>query len=282
MNTPGDACHDGFRPGRVWSLWDMISAQLTGLAPLIYQLSMYDLLSERHDGQGNQPINEREHNQATGWLRIASEFANDFELKSVHDRIDIFRRKLEKPLTWNDLGVECRVLRETIEMGLKGQLIYRYPNEWAVVLWRWQDDWKAVIEKFPSAKEDIRAAVDCWALGHGTAGVFHLMRVLEYGLTVLAADLGKDVGVQNWQNVIDQIESEIRNLGKTLPRGIEKSDRLLFLSQAAKELVYFKDGWRNYVSHNRGTYDQYQARSAMEHVRSFMTVLASRLSEASP
>lgn len=106
------------------------------------------------------------------------------------------------------------------------------------------------------------------------------MRVLEHGLRALAADVGKTFSVQNWQNIIDQIESEIRQMGKTLPAGPEKSDRLQFLSEAAKEFVYFKDGWRNYVSHNRAVYDEHLARSALEHVRSFMTVLAGRLAEA--
>jgi hypothetical protein len=105
------------------------------------------------------------------------------------------------------------------------------------------------------------------------------MRVLEHGLRALAKDVGKSFDVQNWQNIIDQIESEIRNIGKSLPSGMAKNERLQFLSEAAKEFAYFKDGWRNYVSHNRGTYDEHQARSVMEHVRSFMTTLSSRLSE---
>jgi hypothetical protein len=107
------------------------------------------------------------------------------------------------------------------------------------------------------------------------------MRILEYGLAALADDVGCTVAVGTWQNIIDQIESAIKPLGKTLPRGQEKNERLQFLSEAAKEMVYFKDGWRNYVSHNRATYDEHQARSVMEHVRAFMTALSRRLFEVS-
>jgi hypothetical protein len=117
-------------------------------------------------------------------------------------------------------------------------------------------------------------------MGHSTASVFHFMRVLEHGLRSMAANVGVDFGVQNWQTVIDQIESSIRTMAKKLPAGSQKSDRLQFLSEAAKEFSYFKDGWRNYVSHARGTYDVHQARSVMEHVRSFMTTLAAHLQES--
>ena len=92
------------------------------------------------------------------------------------------------------------------------------------------------------------------------------MRVLEHGLRALAKDVGKEFDVQNWQNVIDQIKSEIRALGKTLPSGKAKNERLQFYLRRPREFAYFKDGWRNYVSHNRGTYDEHQARSVMEHV----------------
>lgn len=260
----------------------MINGNLSGLAPLIYQLALYQLLDDRGDGESNRPLPEKTKEQVAGWLKIASIVTSDFEIKAADDRISIIQKFLAKGMTWGQLSIESRVLQETITAGLKNQLIYRYPTEQASVLMRWQKDWKTVRAKFPSTEPDIRGAVDCWALGHGTAAVFHSMRILEYGIAALAKNVGRDPGMQNWQNLIDQIESEIRSLGKTLPAGIEKSERLRFLSEAAKEMVYFKDGWRNYVSHNRATYDQYQARSVIEHTRSFMMALSEKLGEPGP
>ena len=52
-----------------------------------------------------------------------------------------------------------------------------------------------------------------------------------------------------------------------------------FLSEAAKEFYWFKDGRRNYVSHNRAAYDEHQANGALEHVKAFMNLLSSRLAE---
>lgn len=68
-------------------------------------------------------------------------------------------------------------------------------------------------------------------------------------------------------------------MGKTLPSGQARNDRLQFLSSAAKEFVFFKDGWRNYVAHNKAIYDEHQARSTLEHVKAFMTTLSLRLAE---
>jgi hypothetical protein len=58
---------------------------------------------------------------------------------------------------------------------------------------------------------------------------------------------------------------------ENLPKGPARNERLQFLSEAAIEMRYFKDGWRNYVSHGRGAYDEHNARGIIEHVRAFMT-----------
>jgi len=85
--------------------------------------------------------------------------------------------------------------------------------------------------------------------------------------------------LQQWNTIIEQIEAKIAELRKSLPRGPEKNERMQFLSEAAKEFFYFKDGWRNHVSHNRGTYDEHQAASVLEHTRSLMNHVATPLSE---
>lgn len=282
---PALACRDGRLPYGLMSLAEMVNCSLIGLSSLCSQLSFYETLFGDHHHRLDP--NERQRvvpatvsEQIKGWLKIASAVAKDYELKAVRDRINIIREKMAKrPMTYAELEIEVRVLRETISSGMEGHLIYRYPNSKSEVLVSWKSDWAAVTAAFPSSQPDILATVDLWALGHATASVFHSMRILEHGLRSLAADVGLTFDIQNWQNIIEQIEARIRELGKMLPRGIEKNDRLQFLSEAAKEFVYFKDGWRNYVSHNRITYDEYQARSVMEHVKMFMSKLSAVLSE---
>jgi hypothetical protein len=224
-------------------------------------------------------INDDDITSVKSWLKTAANVADDFKMKPVHDRIGIINRRLTFGLTQHELSEEYRVLRETIVFSLKGNLIYRYPDEKAEVLRRWTTDWQAALKAFPSAGADVKASVDLWAMHHSTASVFHLMRVLEHGLRALARHLGKTFEVQTWQVIIDQIESEIKALGKSLPSGPQKSARLKFLSEVAKEFSFFKDGWRNHVMHNRATYHDEQARSVMDHVRSFMNRLSSELSE---
>jgi hypothetical protein len=134
-----------------------------------------------------------------------------------------------------------------------------------------------VAQRFSEANYDIEAGTRCLALDEWTASVFHMMRVLEKGLHWLATKIGvsmtPEIDLINWKNIIDQIEKQIRDLEKE-PKSRAKSKKMQFYCQAATNFFYFKDAWRNHVSHSRTTYDERQAKEVWNHVRSFMQRLA--------
>ena len=135
----------------------------------------------------------------------------------------------------------------------------------------------AVADAFPDADFDVAAAARCPALDEWTACVFHSMRVLEHGLRhvagVLNVPMAATIEYENWGNIIDQIEKAIRSIEQQ-PRGAEKSARSQFYSEAASQFRYFKNAWRNHVSHARAKYDEREAREVWTHVRQFMQQLA--------
>jgi hypothetical protein len=215
-------------PHGLMSLSEMVNFHLSSVCRLFAQL-MLEVVTlrtaiEQTPDLARNKISESEEKRSRGWLQVATHAADQGEWKAVHDRIEIFHRKLDRGITHQDHLAELRVLKETIDKGLDGQLVYRYPAAKKQIIFNWKTDWAAALKKFPSASQDIVAAVDLWALGHSTASVFHFMRVLEHGLRALAADVGKAFDVQNWQNIIDQIESEIRYLRKTMAAGQAKSN----------------------------------------------------------
>jgi hypothetical protein len=180
---------------------------------------------------------------------------------------------------WSDLKLKAVALRDAINNELKEYNYYQYPKNKGKKFLSWKTEWKVSIQAFPSIEIDAYSATDCYALEHNTASVFHCMRILERGLAAMADDFGLVFDLQQWNTIIEQIESKTTEIRKTLPRGSGKNERMQFLSEAAKEFFYFKDGWRNYVSHNRGRYDEHQAAGILEHARTFMDHLATQLSE---
>lgn len=141
-----------------------------------------------------------------------------------------------------------------------------------------------VRDAFPDAIYDMMEAGNCLAIRCDTAAVFHLMRVAEFGLRALARDrriqlpkkLPLDLGT--WEDILKRLEGAedaIRNYPKTLAREAQYD----FYHGAMMEFKRFKNKFRNVVMHNRYMYDHDEAKSAFNHVKDFMRILAAAISE---
>jgi hypothetical protein len=137
----------------------------------------------------------------------------------------------------------------------------------------------SVSDSFPSAIIDIREAGNCLAVGLNTACVFHLMRVLESGLKVLAVEFKLPCTTEAWGRVIGKIEDAITELQKPRNKDAPNRHKLQFYCQCAIEFKYFKDAWRNHAVHERIHYDDKAAVLIFEHVRNFMRRLSLDLKE---
>lgn len=131
-----------------------------------------------------------------------------------------------------------------------------------------------VEDAFPSVVFDISEASKCRALSRWTASVMHLMRVLEVGLGCLAKMIDLNPN-ENWNTLLNQIEAELRKVGKKTHSPEEEQ----FAAEAAAHFRAIKNAWRNHAMHAREKYDEERAVAIYDNVRSFMRHLATRLSE---
>lgn len=135
---------------------------------------------------------------------------------------------------------------------------------------------EGVAEQFPEQVKDMAAAARCLALDEWTAAVFHLMRVLEGGIHELASWLNVPLSKgysEQWKNALDQIEKAIRDI-EQLPASAKKTSDLTFYSGVVTQFRWFKDAWRNHVSHARTYYDEREALTVWTNVQPFMKQLA--------
>lgn len=206
-----------------------------------------------------------------------------FELDAALDRLEHVRRCIARTGPLTELNEQLEVLSESIE----DQFTRRFCVYVPIAKVKFARDFvsifsEPIIKAFPSISEDALEACQCYALDRNSASVFHSMGILQRGLYALADDLRVEfkegIELENWKNIIDQIEAKIRSL-EALKKGKEKDVQLKFYSEAAVQFRYFKDAWRNHVAHQREEYDSDQAHSVLIHVRDFMGQLATRLKE---
>jgi hypothetical protein len=132
----------------------------------------------------------------------------------------------------------------------------------------------AVADRFGDANDDIANAGRCLAVEQWDAAVFHLMRVLEHGLRAFTRKLGvTKVDIKEWGALIGAIEGRMKAI-RDQKRTTRRDARLQYFSECAANLRYFKDGWRNYVTHGKKAYDEKRAMAVYSHVHTFMELLA--------
>jgi len=200
---------------------------------------------------------------------------------------------LEKRLPTNDLPAslpetraELQTLLDVVMTELKEELFLYVPAHRAKY---YELIFQSFITTaFPLASKELVSAGNSLAAGLYTACVFHSMRAAEIGLRVLGKTLNvtfpdRPIELAEWQNILDQVESKIREMQKAPTKDRKfKDEELHFFAQAAKQFIYFKDAWRVRVAHARETYEEVPAIRVFSHTVEFFEVLATRLSEPKP
>jgi hypothetical protein len=162
-------------------------------------------------------------------------------------------------ITYQEAKHEFTVLRQCIEADLEKRLFAFIEPKRVELSSEMPERWADVLKNIPDAKADIEDAHLAHSLELHTATVFHLMRVAEHGLRVMAKkmrvslDLKDKKGIvpiefADWQKVITAIKNKLSVVG-ALPTGSKRQAKLEKYSDAADHCVFMKDIWRNTVSH---------------------------------
>jgi hypothetical protein len=284
---------------RLWSLWDMAHFSFTYMYSALRELAVLVQVSHKNQslivdasragivyphGDEKEEESFRQSVETIDYIAEACEKVLS-ELKCGH--IDTAVKRLRhwaksESKEWSELNTRARALRDAIEIELREHLFFLYPKDKGQKLLNWKTDWKVAIEAFPEINIDVFSAIDCYALNHNIASVFHLMRVAECGLRALARERGvtlpknKPVEWATWQEVIKALETETKVIAMKKP-GAAKDAALTFYSGALADLNGFKDEFRNLVMHVRANFDEFQAARALTYVHAFMTRLAAKI-----
>ncbi len=167
-----------------------------------------------------------------------------------------------------------------------------------------QDDLFGIATQFPDANAEIQLAGNCYATGNYTACVFHLMRAVEIGARVMAQNIKaqkhivtpvfhkgakimkpKPIELCDWKTLIDGLDKALEALRHGTKTSERKKQTVTFYSHAIAQFSYFKDAWRNNISHtnevapNRKQYLEGETLDIITNTKHFMRHLAKRLKE---
>jgi hypothetical protein len=132
---------------------------------------------------------------------------------------------------------------------------------------------KAVQNKFPKLTADIVDAGWCLGIERSTAAVYHLMRIMEFGIKRIAKRLKIDkrsVERKTWGQIFSVINKTIAALPYSTAREKDRRDKY---SEAMVHLNNVKDAWRNQTMHSGRRFTQEEAEAIFASVKTFINYL---------
>ena len=298
MTTGGDGLHSIPHPvwdsRRLWSLADMINFYLGSFLhtwnDLTRALAMARHYAEYSDGFVNDKFHEGIQITGENVIKECEKLRLSDTTTACWQLDHMFRARAFQQYKWSDLAHAIDRLHGDLSVALSGEYFFHYPSDEALAVMSINADWETVLSPaaFPSARREIEAALDCYAFADYAGCVFHLMRAAELGLRTIAKERGiKSVGKNKplewgtWKDVFEAIEKRLKEIrGKAA--GPKRDAALAFYDTSISDLRMLQGLYRDPTMHFRDKYDKGEAYIAMFRVRSFMAMLATRLSEASP
>jgi hypothetical protein len=273
-----------FRPGAIWSLWDMQRIYIQGLVLLSKEIGRLDryLDNEDQDNDRKPDHGEGDTTAIKHWQKIFKEL--EFELCVM--QCERMLEQIEKYYTHKDFRISLNALYDRIfdEARMRHCLIMSR-QEASFYSSKELPFGDEVNQKFStSGAFEIDEAGKCHALGRSTAGVFHLMRVMEVALYAISKCLGIPDPVKgsdrNEGEILKKIKDELdartnKTGGKSWPI---KGDKELF-NKLHASLDAVRAAWRNNTMHAESKYTAEEAEHIYIAVRAYMKALASRCDE---
>jgi hypothetical protein len=150
-------------------------------------------------------------NKLTPTLTVLREECNKIDLNSTIDMISHIESKvLVKSYTYADLFNHLDTLSLLFSKELQNIIFFHIDKKKDEYFQKDGLFGPEVDSAFQSCVGEIQAAGICYALEQNEACVFHLMRVLERSLGVLASKFNVPFQHDNWHNIIEQLEAKIR------------------------------------------------------------------------
>mgnify|MGYP001485739348 CR=1 FL=1 len=218
-------------------------------------------------------------------LNDTSPLFDDLDLKVCRGLVDKLADDVELK-DFHDLVPRVEFIAQAIEIELRQKLFLYVRESFAKYYGQEKLFSDAVYDRFRSARDDIKAAGNCYAVGQDAACAFHLMRVIELGLRVVADDMGiswaQGIEYKELGPIIDKLEAELdkrRKVAATPPLDSKKEAELVYLRTVITETAFYKDVKRNPFLHVRVTYNEGEALGLLLRVREFMQTIAERVQE---
>jgi hypothetical protein len=285
------------RPGRLLSLWEIMNLfNAKALMMTVAGLEANGARCRTDMQHGREAVDIDKFKRVVRVVEGARDFCRQSGFDDAAQALAMQvtsvwqpRSLMKKPMTSSEVEGHLRTAFNTILSDLNKRRFLRVETDRSGCVDQPLLFGEVVAEAFPAARFDIIESGNCLAAECNTAAVFHMMRVVEWGLRDFCAQLGfRQVAIDRkrgkfapveyaqWEKIIGQLHEKIDALVDKIKNKRKKQEAQEFYYPALQDIRAIKDAWRNHVMHTRREYTREDADAIGEHVKQLMSALAAR------
>jgi hypothetical protein len=175
--------------------------------------------------------------------------------------------------TVGQISAHIKQLQARVYEELDSKICFCIPQE---KVHYWNPTWlldTPIYDSFRSAWEEFQRAGHCYAFGENTACVFHLMRIVDFGLRQVAKSIGAEYDARNWSGIGKKIQQKMEQKYDTKTDDWKKSEPMY--AEILTDIQAISRGHRNPVLHElEKKYEERDAQHMLNVVEGFMLHLA--------
>ena len=227
---------------------------------------------------GDDELSRSERQPILECLKTLETDCGGLVLPVTLDKVERLKEKVQTSrITYLELDSECRELYERLTVELNSRLFMAIDGAHTSYYQDFLSKWAKVIDSFPSVSFDIEEASKCFALNRYTSCVYHLMRITEAALGIIAGRVGLESPRPGWEEAITYIEGQLNKNYQAMD-ALFKGD-VEFLRGVAAHMRDVNVAWRRRVAHVESKYSDEEAERIYISTKGLMEHIATKLSE---
>jgi len=263
----------------VWSLLELKEIILSNLSVAIDQMAQASIASKvPARGSDAASLSKANRDTLNQNIQVIGELAIYSEMVVLRAAVSKATSVLEnKESTVSDFYAANEYLRNVFYDTINSYNFLVIDNS-DLLYWKQYDPMfgDEVESKFPEIRGEIREAGKCISVDRHTAAVFHLMRIIEFGLKKMSSELGIPYA-PSWEAYINQL-SKILDSKNYKNLTDDQKNKREFYRNILTDITSIKQSCRNPTMHFNDVYDEEQAKNIFTGVKAFIKHLASNLS----
>lgn len=275
----------------------MFQVYANSLAALMSELEKFEREISKW-GFAGPAMQQQRIDRLVGMIVQCRSYTDTLSLKSSTRQIQRIGAVLdERPVTPAEMRTMFQELKTRIEEDIQDCVFYcindpirmtrfftkssEQPNAGFLVPKRSDEIYdRIILDCFPESEDDLVETCECFVFHRYTACVFHLMRVVEFGLLRIARLAGISDPKPSWGTVLNQLDRlAFRTKYGDLPDSVRP--HVATIKNVLPTLNAIQHAWRNKVSHAdlapKNGISEEICLEIMNAVQAFMRILATSL-----